>query len=116
MCVGPICNFCSNSTPQVDLKNAEVMSPNTLKITWMFESREYNISNLEFKYRRNETTHTPEPCRILDSTHDTNITDEIYSTVQCDRLVNGTNYVLLATVTNNFTCTRVASKNFTGMF
>lgn len=69
---------------------------------------------MEFKYRENETSHIPHRCKLLSSTHDVNITDEIYSRVECRGLVEGTKYVLIGTITNHFNCTRVVSKSFAG--
>lgn len=116
MCVGPICNFCSNSTPQVDLKSVTQTSAHVLNITWLHGTPEYNISQVEFKYRENETSHVPHQCKVLASTHGVAIADEIYSSVECRGLVDGATYVLIATITNHFNCTRVVSKSFTGTF
>lgn len=114
VCVGPICNYCSNSTPEVEIKSITQTAPYILNIIWMLKTPTYNISQVEFKYRENETSHIPHRCKLLSSSHSKNITDEIYSIVDCKGLVDGTKYVLIATVTNHFNCTRVVSSNFTG--
>lgn len=112
--MGPICNYCSNSTPQVEIKSVAQTSPYTLNIKWILKAPVYKISQVEFKYRENETSHIPHRCRLLSSTHSVNISNEIYSSVDCRGLVEGTKYVLIATITNHFNCTRVVSSNFTG--
>lgn len=111
-----MCNYCSNSTPQIDVKSITQISSHILNITWFLKNPIFNISQVEFKYRENETSHIPHNCKLLSSTHDVKLTDEIYSTVDCRGLIVGMKYVLIGTITNHFNCTRVVSKNFTGKF
>lgn len=100
----------------MDLKSVTQTSAYVLNTTWLLATPEYNISQVEFKYRDNETSHIPHRCKLLASTHGVNIADEIFSSVECRGLIDGTTYVLIATITNHFNCTRVVSKSFTGTF